>query len=348
MTLQFERYAKVARYLDPQAEFAERAIPCEVRRDPLTGRSGRVAHVAGFHPHPVDFSGLIEATRVGCPFCPERILAVTPRFPPDLVPDDEGEGDGRVRRGQTTLVPNLAPYDEHSAVAVMSRDHYVPLDAFTPELLADAFAASIAYFRSVQRQPRTTYQLAFWNYLPASGGTQIHPHLQLFATDTPGNTLEEELAASARYFAAEGRLYWADLVREEARAGERMIAEGRHSVWLTSFVSQSLLADVLAIFPEQRTLTTLPDEALDEFCRGLSALLRQLAAQGIYSFNLAWFPGTPDREDVWLHARLSPRVYLTPRIWGTDTSALQHLYGEHFMVQTPEDAARGLRTIPRL
>jgi len=34
---------------------------------------------------------------------------------------------------------------------------------------------------------------------------------------------------------------------------------------------------------------------------------------------------------------------MTPRLWGTDTSALQHLYQEHFMVQTPEAAAQALR-----
>jgi len=71
--------------------------------------------------------------------------------------------------------------------------------------------------------------------------------------------------------------------------------------------------------------------------------LAQLETQGLYSFNLAWYSATADRDDFWLHARLSPRVYMTPRLWGTDTSALQHLYGEHFMAQAPEAAARALR-----
>lgn len=34
---------------------------------------------------------------------------------------------------------------------------------------------------------------------------------------------------------------------------------------------------------------------------------------------------------------------MTSRLWGTDTSALQHLYHEHFMVRTPDDAAASLR-----
>lgn len=343
MAIQFERREKHARYRDPGADYSEASIPCEVRRDPLTGRSGRVAHVLGFHLQPLDFAPMIETSRIGCPFCPERIFEVTPRFPADVV------AEGRIVRGEAVLFPNLAPYDEHSAVAAMSRQHYVPIPELTARLVYDAHEACRAYFRQVQRLPRTTFGLAFWNYLPASGGTQIHPHLQLFATDTPGNALEEELAASARYAQAEGRSYWADLLDTEEALGERFIARGTHTAWLTSFVSQSLLADTLVLFPGQRTLTALPEAALDEFCTGLVQAIQQLGAQGVYSFNMAWYPAAPDGgEDFWLHARLSPRVYMTPRIWGTDTSALQHLYQEHFMVQTPEVAAQALRQAIRL
>lgn len=337
MPIHWERYPKVARYLDPQAGLAEREIACEVRRDPLTGRSGRVAHVLGFHVAPVDFSQMIEQSRTNCPFCPDRIFTVTPKFPPHLIPD------GRVRRGEAVVFPNLAPYDEHSAVVAMTAEHYVPLGSFTPAVLANAFSASFDYFRAVGQHPRTTYSLAFWNYLPASGGTQIHPHLQLCATDTPGNALERELEASLRYAGTNGRPYWLDLIAAEEEAGERFIARGGHSVWLTDFVSQSLLADILIVFPEKRTVLDLSYESLEEFCRGLAGLLHQLESQGIYSFNLAWFSGAADRSDFWLHARVSPRVYMTPRLWGTDTSALQHLYQEHFMVQTPEAAAQALR-----
>ncbi|HLY32386.1 MAG TPA: hypothetical protein VKQ36_15260 [Ktedonobacterales bacterium] len=339
MPIRFVRQEKVARYLDPRLDYQETAISCEMRADPLTGRSGRVAHGLGFQIQPLDVEPLIAASRPNCPFCPERIFEVTPKFPVDVVPA------GRLQRGEATLFPNLVPYDEHSAVAAMSQAHYVPIGQFTHMLLFDAFSVCLAYLRQVQRLPRTTYPLLFWNYLPASGGTQIHPHLQVFATDTPGNALQEELACSLRYEQEEGRPFWADLLEEEQRLGERFVGRGAHSAWLTSFVSRSLLADTLILFPGRQTLADLSEEALDEFCRGLTQALRHLATQGVYSFNLAWFSGVAEREDWWLHARLSPRLYLTPRLWGTDTTALQHLYQEPFMVQTPEASARGLQQV---
>src|SRR6185437_14921925 len=112
---------------------------------------------------------------------------------------------------------------------------------------------------------------------------------QVFATDTPGNALQEELTCSLRYQQEEGRPYWADLLQEEQRLGERFVARGAHSAWLTSFVSRSLLSDLLILFPGHYTLADLTDEALDEFCRGVRQALLHLEAQGVYSLNLAWF-----------------------------------------------------------
>ena len=285
MPIRFERREKMARYLDPRTNFQETTMACEMRRDPLTGRSGRVAHGLGFHISPLDVAPLIAASQPSCPFCPDRLFEVTPKFPVQIVPE------GRLKLGEAVLFPNLVPYDEHSAVTVMSQEHYVPLGKFTQSQLFHAFRVCLNYFRQVQRHPQTTHALVFWNYFPASGGTQIHPHLQVFATDTPGNALEEEFTSSLRYYREEGRSYWADLLLEEERLGERWVGRGAQSAWLTSFVSQSLLADTLVLFPEHQTMLDLSDEALDEFCRGLGQALQQLASQGVYSFNLAWFPG---------------------------------------------------------
>ncbi len=337
MSIRFERQEKIAHYLDPRADFQEVAIPCEIRWDPLTGRSGRIAHVAGGPLQAPDIALLVERSQQFCPFCPDKLLTVTPKFPAEIAQE------GRLQQGEAVIFPNLAPYDEHSAVAVIARTHYVPIGSFTRTMLNDVLHVCLTYLQRVQHLPRTTYPLVFWNYFPASGGTQIHPHFQVFATDTPGNTMQEELSASLRYYSETGRPYWADLLDEEERLGERFIARGAQSAWLTSFVSQSILADTLILFPGQQTLFDVSDAALDEFCRGLEQALQCLASQGVYSFNLAFFSGAAGREDTWLHARLSPRVYMTPRIWGADASALQHLYQEHFMIQTPETAAQALR-----
>jgi len=342
MRIEFRRQEKIARCLDPSKGFAESRVRTEIRWDPLTCESARVSHFVGFQLLPVDFSGEIERSRARCPFCPERVLDITPKFPSDLVPG------GRIQRGQAVVFPNLSPYDEHSAVAVMCREHFVSPSGFTPRILFEAFRACIDYFDHVAHLQGTDFLLVSWSYMPAAGSSQLHPHLQVYATDIPGNLLGTELAASLRYFEAEGRLYWADLIDEEERRGERLVARGRHTAWLTGFVSLSVLSDTLVIFPEARTMKELSEEALEEFSRGLAQVLGYLDSQGVYSFSLGWFPGAPEAEHFRLHVRLTPRLYIAPRVWCTDSPTLSYLYRDHFMIRTPEELAMDLRSVIKL
>ncbi|HYA43416.1 MAG TPA: hypothetical protein VEF34_19095 [Syntrophobacteraceae bacterium] len=342
MKIEFRRQEKIARCLDPGKGFAEAQVRTEIRWDPLTGESARVGHFVGFQLLPVDFSREIERSRARCPFCPERVLEITPKFPSDLI------AGGRIQRGEAIVFPNRSPYDEHSAVAVMCREHFVPPSGFTPQILFEAFQVCIDYFDHIAHLPGADFALVSWSYMPPAGSSQVHPHLQVYATDIPGNFLGTELAASLRYFEAEGRPYWTDLIDEEERRGERMIARGRHTAWLTAFVSLSVLSDALVIFPEARTMKELSEEALEEFSVGLAQVLGYLDSQGIYSFSLGWFPGLLEGKHFRLHARLTPRLYIAPQVWCTDAPTLSYLYRDHFMIRTPEDLALGLRSVIRL
>lgn len=337
MTIRFERAEKGSRYLDPRDGFRETRVVSERRRDPLTGRTARIAHFVGFALPPVDLAPDIETSRAACPFCPDRIDEVTPRFPSDLVPE------GRVRRGESVVFPNLSPYDEHSAVVVITSEHHVPMGAFSPEQVADWLSACVGYFRAVRGSAGSDYAVVSWNYMPPSAASQIHPHGHAFVTDTPWNAHREELDASLGYLEREGRPFWRDLLEEEERLGERFVARGRHTAWVTPFVSRSPLSDVLAVFPDRTCLEDLPDAAMREFAVGLTQVLRRLEERGVYSFNVGWFAGTQGRDDFWLHARLSPRLWIHPVTRGSDTAFIQHLYDEPFMVQTPEELAEALR-----
>jgi hypothetical protein len=62
-----------------------------------------------------------------CPFCADRLESQTPRFPPTL------SREGRIRRGEAVLFPNLFAYSQFSSVSVYSPDlHYLPLERMTP------------------------------------------------------------------------------------------------------------------------------------------------------------------------------------------------------------------------
>jgi len=341
MTLRFSRQRREGSYLVPAESGGLRKVrlAVELRRDPLTGRSGRLAHFQGFRIHPADISEAVAASRANCPFCPERVLEVTPQLPSRVAPL------GRIHKGEAILFPNISPYDRHSVVVVLTREHFLPPQGFTPQQLADGLGAARAYFLALAPAARGTCSLVTWNYMPLAGATQVHAHLQGFSTNRPGALLEEEVRRSRSFHRRHGHSYWAELIGQERDLGERFLAQGRHSAWMTSFVSRSVISDVEAIFPQAQSLEELSPAAIEEFATGLTTAIRHFGQEGVVAFNLALYPA-PHRERTphfWLHARLSPRIYFMPSIRGSDSTSWQHLLDEPFMVRSPEVLAERLR-----
>ncbi|TDA68628.1 MAG: hypothetical protein D9V47_07680 [Clostridia bacterium] len=338
MAVEFRNVQKVSRFLDPRQDFAETKTASEIRFDPLTGRTGRVAHFALPPLTPPDLEEMARLSlERGCPFCPDLLEKVTPMFPSDLIPE------GRLHRGEATVIPNLSPYDEHSALTVMSRQHLVRLPDFTLALLTDAFSLSLEYFHRVYQGP-PSFPLINWNYFPPSGGSQLHPHLQLFATDTPGNLLLAEIQASERYYREEGRNFWEELVVAEKAEGKRYLGQTGEVSWMVSYVPIGILGDVVAVFPQRSTLAELTPGDLEAFSDGLTRVFRYFHDQGMYSFNLAFYPGRPGEADrFWVHARTVPRFSVQPVLHASDVNTLQYLYDEPVTMIWPEAMAAGLK-----
>lgn len=339
MAIQFITEDRVARFLNPFTNFEESEARCQLRWDPLTGRSGRLAHFVGFKPPPADFSKIIEDSAENCPFCPGKVSSITPKFAPDQIPE------GRLEKGESVIFPNLMPYDAHSALAVLCRVHYKSLEDFSPMILTDAFENCADYLDRVVPYKDDAYGLVTWNYLPAAGSSQVHPHFQVYATTVPGNFLQTVLDASKDYYQSKARIYWEDYLNAEIKTGQRLIKEAEHSVWLTDFVSLSALTDILAIFPNRQTVFDLTEAEREEAGIILDAVLKYLGRQGVYSLNMAWMPALQGRQDYWLQLRVSPRMYMAPHVWCTETPSLVYQYQESFMVWSPEETAKEMQGV---
>lgn len=337
--LRFSRVRRTATYLSPSPDGGTVSLEVELRRDPLTHRTGRLAHFQGFRLARVDLAEVVAASRVACPFCPERVETVTPRLAPEVAPE------GRIAEGEALLFPNISPYDRRSAVVALSRQHFIAPEDIPARLVLDGLIAARRYLSAPGVLRRGDYGLVTWNYMPPAGATLVHPHLQVFATDRPGSLPEQEVRASRRYLGRVGRSYWSDLIDSERRLGERWIAAGRHTAWVAAFVSRSVISDLLVVFPGCRTLTELGAPELEEFALGLESALKALSRQGVVSFNLAVYPAPAGASGnaVELHVRLSPRIHFNPAIGGSDCTVWQQLLDEPFMVRSPEDLAASLR-----
>ena len=339
--IEFRRETKTARLHDPRKGFELAEIESEVRYDPLTGRSARICHFSlGKTPPPAELQAMAQSTREQCPFCPERVQLVTPRFPEDLI------RGGRLSRGGATVFPNLFPYDDISAVAVMCGEHFLPMQAMPEQPIVDGLTAARDFIAAVSTRlaDRAAYGLVNWNYMPPAGASQVHPHMQVVVTSSPGNALSRELAAEQEYQRRCGRTYAADLLAAE-KGGARWIGASGSACWFAPFAPSGVRGDCCALFPGRATYTELTDADIADFVAGLTRILKSFAAAGLWSFNLSFFPeafgARGDRH--WLSARLLPRFYLNPLLHVTDVACLHLHLEERFAMVSPEETAAMLR-----
>jgi len=334
--MKFVSIKKDAVFYDPFNEFKETARTTDIRIDPLTGKTSRIIYFPVTLPPPPDPTPLAEATQPFCPFCKPGVYEKTPRFPEKIVPE------GRIERGDSILFPNAFPYDAHSAVAVVGDDHYKAIDAFSDETLANAFSAAIAYIKSVFEYDDTAVHHSIsMNYMPAAGGSIIHPHIQVIAGDIPTSYQREFTEAARRYRGNTGTLFFDELIRREKETGERFINDGNGVTWLSSFAPKGI-AEFLAVFSSNRPLVSIEPDAVGAFCRGLTRILAYLGSRNFASFNLAVYSALSQDSPYPTHARVVPRTTLPP-LGASDINYLELLHDEVLTIITPEDAAAGVR-----
>ena len=337
--MEFRVETKETVLLNPSQDMARTVIPSEIRYDPLTKRSARICHFMKLSWPLPDFQEMVHGTEEHCPFCPGKVLQVTPMFPEDLVPR------GRVVEDDRVIFPNLAPYDSLSCVAVMSGRHFIPPDGLEVPLILANLAMCQDFFKTVHASghPESIYHLINWNYMPPSGSSVIHPHLQVFISSSAPNLMRQENLAAREYHRETGRNYWIDLIRAEEESGERFLARLGRTAWLSSFAPLGVAGDVAGIVEGTGSFLDLAPEDLDHLAQGLARAIKSYSRMGLYSFNMNFFCGEPGDESAGFRLVFSPRTYFNRALGTPDVGALRNLFNETLCMDFPENIAKALR-----
>lgn len=327
----FKKKIQKTKLLNPADGFKEWELTLETRWDPLTGRSVRILNLP---IQKFDLWNMEEILQKGgpqvCPFCPETLEKLTPKFPPDFLPD------GRLKVGEACLFPNRIPFDKYCAVVVFGKQHYVPLSDFNEDMVFHAFTASLHFLRRIITKDSSARFFSInWNYLPMAGGSIIHPHLQILAGAFPTYYQKILIQASARYKKRWGTIYWDDLIREERRLKERYLGNIGRTVWLAAYAPLGL-TDLMCLFRGKTSFTELTEKDLKDFSRGLIRVFRYFLAYNHYSFNLGLYSGRRGGEDsFWIHARMMTRRLLPP-VGASDVSYFEKIHKESLDYRNPE------------
>ena len=331
--MEFEIIQRETVLLDPGDNMAPKNIPNQIRKDPLTGKTARICHFRDLKWKKPDFDKLIAGTENWCPFCPDKVLKVTPCFPSEILPE------GRMAIDDKVLFPNIAPYDRLGAVATLGHRHYIPMTEIEPQLIAGGFQLALKYFRHLDQMqhPESVYHLVSWNYMPASGSSIIHPHLQVFPTSFAPNLLREKLQAAKKYYEVNQTNFWDDLVKAEENNHDRYLGTVGRTNWLSVFAPLGSVGDVIATVDDVRSTLELSEDDLLDLATGMTKLMTAYDRMGIYNFNMSFFAGTPKDEHARFHLIFSPRIYFNPSIGTPDVAALGRLFGESVCMGLPEE-----------
>lgn len=325
--MELRRQRLSAEFLDPRRGFEPGGAELEVRWDPLTGHTTRLVRAPGplMPRSDLDLKAVAAEFVAGCPFCDEQIEQLTPKLPPGVWPE------GRIRRGQAVLFPNLVSYSAHSSVSVYSPElHFLPLEHMTPRLVADNLATQVAFARAVMRgDPTARWASINANHMLPSGGSLFHPHLQGSVDPIP-TTFQRLLSnVPPRRFD--------DYLHTERRSGERYLGSTGRVEWLVSFAPIAP-AELRAFVPGVASQVELDDELVEELGDGIAMALNLYAELGFESFNMATYGGPPDTEGYPLNVRLAARSNLQS-FYRSDAMYLERLHWEGAIDIWPEELA---------
>ena len=338
MSIEFKKVVNKSSYLDPRKKFEPQTVETEIRWDPLTGKISRIFPFRNLVLHRHDWTPFVEESKKRfCPFCPDVLETVTPKFTPDFAPE------GRIKVGDAVAIPNLNPYEKYASVVVMSSRHYIPMEEIDVKLMVDSMQASLIYLqKALSYDPAgAAYSSINWNYMPYSGGSLVHPHLQVLAGAEPCTFDKQLLDSSANYYQTEHGNYWSDLITAEKNNGDRYLGQTGGVHWVSAFAPRHV-GEVIGILPGKQTINELTETDLAGFAAGLKNIINYYHSINIVSFNAAiYFAGAED-TGYSIHARIIGRFTIFPLV-GSDITHMQVLHDDPWTVALPESIAEGLK-----
>ena len=332
--LLFEMETVTARVIGPDGNLIERSI--QVRTHPVTGRKCRITFArkkekeAGTDALPGPPPDADQQQR--CPFCRPQLFRQTPTFPTQWVPE------GRLVRGRSVLFPNLFPYGRYSGVSLFDDNHFVEIGTADHGSYLDSILNCRQFLSSVKtRDPDAKFTGITQNHLPSSGGSLIHPHLQVHADRIAGNHHRWLGHRAATYFEATGRYLFSDYLAHERTAGDRYVGRSGRWEWMAAFAPEGFF-ELWGILPGVLSLMDLSDSDWHDLVTGILNTQRFYRHLNRNGYNLGLLsveaPGS----------RLEMRVVLIVRsnydAWvRNDHTGYEVMMGDMATFTSPEETA---------
>ena len=336
--IRFEGQAVHARFRQLTGEAVE--APIEIRVNPITGRTSRIAFSrTGEHeaatdsfPDPPPLAG----DTIHCPFCSINLSAKTPQLLKTY------GASGRLVRGASVVFPNLFPYGAHSAVSLFDDRHFVEIGTASVESYANSFLNCADYLKRVLAQdPAAVYMAITQNHLPSAGGSLLHPHLQIQADRVAANHQRFLQSRAASHFKETGRLLFSDYLQCERQEGKRTIGATGAWEWLAAFAPEGFF-EIWGILPGATSLSQVTAGGWRELAAGVLNAQRYYRSLNRNGYNLGMLAVEDGASKLELRIVILARSNYAP--WArNDHTGFEVMLGDMATFTSPEDTATAAR-----
>lgn len=216
----------------------------ELRKDPISDRWVIISNDRT--PRPGDFvRESVPTTRSDryCPFCSGQ----EEKTPPELLAHRNGSAanspgwslrvipsnspvlhvEGELEREGEGLFDRMEGIGAHEIV-VESPEHILSMADLPESSVEQVLWAFRDRVRDLRNDPRLRYVMIFRNHGEAAGAHLEHAHSQLIALPVVPKRVQEELEGASRYYRVKERCIFCDLIRQEMKAGIRVVTETDH------------------------------------------------------------------------------------------------------------------------
>jgi UDPglucose--hexose-1-phosphate uridylyltransferase len=336
--LAFEKETVTARFIAPSGETVEKHI--EVRINPVSGRSSRIAFGRGAEKEPGTNSLPLPPPNVddtaGCPFCMPQAMSRTPRISSDIL------ADGRLCYNDSILFPNLFPYGGYSAVSLFDNRHFAEIGTASVSSYADCFINCRNYLRHIfAYDSEAVYMAITQNHLPSAGGSLIHPHLQINADKIAPNHHRFLRKRAEEYFDQTGSYLFSDYLLHEQQDNSRYIGTTGSWQWVAAFAPEGFF-EIWGILPTITSLCQITDSDWNHLAHGVvnaQKFYRSLCRNG-YNLGMLFV----EDGNSYLEMRVVILVRSNYAAWvRNDHTGFEIMLGDMATFTAPEDTATRAR-----
>lgn len=328
----------------------------ELRKDPIIGRWVIISTERGKRPSDFGVTTEKKGSKL-CPFCtgnesatPPEIMAFRPdgskvdtpgwtmRVIPNKYPALKIEGD--LNREGHGIFDKMNGIGAHEVI-VESPDHFADFADFDDRTCQDVIWAYRMRITDLQKDPRFRYIMVFKNFGEAAGASLEHAHSQLIATPIVPKRVTEELEGAREYFNFKERCIFCDIIKQEMRDDERVVAYNDNFIALEPFAPRMPFETWLLPINHYAAFEDIPEKAIPDLAALLKETLKRLAISlnnAPYNYILHTKPVEDGHSDCYhWHIEIMPKLTKVAGFeWGT---------GFYINPTAPEDAAKYLREV---